>query len=118
MYIYFKINVVKLKKKEKEKRRFIILQELAKKKSIFQISKGIWCSSATVARLKKLYENYLLNINYNKAINKVRLNREDDTWGNGKNEETPKEHFNGFPLNEKKRKKKLQFLISLDNTYI
>ena len=26
--------------------------------------------------------------------------------GKGKNEETPKEYFNGFPLNQKKRKRK------------
>ena len=45
--------MVKLKRKEEEKRRFIILQELVKKKSIFQISKEIGCGSATVARIKK-----------------------------------------------------------------
>ena len=84
--------MVKLKRKEEKKRRFIILQELAKKKSIFQISKEIGCGSATVARLKKAYENYLLKINYNKAKNKERLKRYDDsTWERKKNEETRKE---------------------------
>ena len=82
--------MVKLKRKEEEKRRFIILQELAKKKSIFQISKEIGCGSATVARLKKAYENYLLKINYNKAKNKIRLNREDDTWEREKMKKHPK----------------------------
>ena len=91
--------MVKLKRKEEEKRRFIILQELAKKKSIFQISKEIGCGSTTVAWLKKSYENYQLKINCDKAKNKIRLNREDDTLEREKNEETPKEYFNGFPLN-------------------
>ena len=50
------------------------------KKSILQISKEIGRGSTTVARLKKSYENYQLKINYNKAKNKIRLNREDDTW--------------------------------------
>ena len=69
--------MVKLKRKEEEKRRFIILQELSKKKSILQISKEI--VAMYIERLKKSYENYLLKINYNKAKNKEILNREDDT---------------------------------------
>ena len=78
MDIYF--YMVKLKRKEEEKKRFIILQELEKKKSIFQISNEIGCGSATVARIKKSYENYLLKINYNKAKNKERLDRDDANW--------------------------------------
>lgn len=115
MDIYFKINMVKLKRKEEEKRRFIILQELAKNKRIFQISKEIGCGSTTVARIKKSYENYLLKINYNKAKNKERLDRDGSDWKRQKNEETFKEYFNGFPLPEKIRKKKtsIPYIIRL-----
>ena len=104
MDIYF--YMVKLKRKEEEKKRFIILQELEKKKSIFQISNEIGCGSATVARVKKSYENYLLKINYNKAKNKERLDRDDANWKREKKEESFKGYFNGFPLTEKIRKRK------------
>ena len=70
---------------------------MQKKKSIFQISKEIGCGSATVARLKKSYENYLLKINYNKAKNKERFKRDVDNWEREKMKKHLKNILMGSP---------------------
>ena len=99
--------MVKLKKKDEEKRRFLILQELDKKKTIFQIAKEIGCGTATVARIKKSYQNYMLELNYNKIKNTERLYKSNDDWNREKTKVISNQYFNGFPLNEKTRKRKI-----------